>query len=286
MLHYSQINKVQKGRLPMIQTKDYQELYTYLECSPKHQELLRQLNVANEMTLSRISHELKNALTLISGSTQLLSIRHPEIKDFKEWRTLLYDIDSAEQLLDELSSYNHSGSLTVNTFHFGNFLKHLCLSFAASLSDSDTEFTSRISEEMGVFRGDRVKLLEAFLNILRNASDAACGGKILLEALRTSDKIEVIITDNGCGMEPEQLEHIFEPFATFKENGTGIGLAISERIIHAHGGDISVKSKLSEGTVFVVSLPIYQNRYEKTANQSSKMCKIVNTAACKPEVQA
>lgn len=269
----------------MSQTKDYQELYTYLEHSPKHQELLRHLNRSNELILSRISHELKNALTLISGSAQLLSIRHPEIKDYAEWKNFLYDMDSTEQLLNELSNYNHSTNLTLNTFHFGNFLKHLCLSFAASLSDPDIEFTSRISEDMGIFKGDRVKLLEAFLNILRNAADAVSGGKIFLEALRTSDKIEVRITDNGCGMEPEQLEHIFEPFATFKENGTGIGLAISERIIDAHGGNICVTSKLSEGTVFVISLPVHQNSYEESSDKASQMRKIINTTTGKSKVQ-
>lgn len=245
----------------MTETKDYQKLYTYLESSPEHQKLLSNLIHSSELMLSQISHELKNALTLVSGSAQLLSIRHPEVKDFAEWKTLLYDIDSAEHLLNELSNYNHSQSLTVQTFHFGNFLKRLCLSFAVSLSDQNTEFTSRIEDEMGVFRGDRTKLLEAFFNILRNAADAAAGKTIFLKASRTPDQIKVLISDTGCGMEPEQLKHIFEPFATFKENGTGIGLTISRRIIQAHGGEILVKSKVNEGTVFTILLPIHQDSH-------------------------
>jgi signal transduction histidine kinase len=71
------------------------------------------------------------------------------------------------------------------------------------------------------------------------------------------DQVQILIRDNGQGMTPAQLAHIFEPFYTTKDpgKGTGLGLATSHRIIEQHGGDISVVSTPNEGTTFVIRLP-------------------------------
>jgi len=63
------------------------------------------------------------------------------------------------------------------------------------------------------------------------------------------------ISDTGCGIDPKDLPHIFEPFFTKKEKGTGLGLAITQGILEKHGGTIKVESKLNQGTVFIINLP-------------------------------
>jgi len=67
--------------------------------------------------------------------------------------------------------------------------------------------------------------------------------------------IEIAVTDNGCGIPPEDLDKLFEPFFTTRENGTGLGLSIAYGIIKAHKGDLKVKSKEGKGTTFTIILP-------------------------------
>jgi signal transduction histidine kinase len=81
------------------------------------------------------------------------------------------------------------------------------------------------------------------------------GGAVSISTERRSDSVLIRITDQGIGMSEDQLLHIFEPFYTTRQKGSGLGLAISYKIVHAHGGDLSVVSALGQGTSFVITLP-------------------------------
>ena len=104
---------------------------------------------------------------------------------------------------------------------------------------------------------DQVKLKQALLNLLRNASEAVSlpGGKISFHVVLQEGYIHISIKDNGCGIAGNQLDQIFQPFVTFKENGTGLGLAITRQIIQAHGGSIQVESTPGQGSEFHILLP-------------------------------
>ncbi len=115
--------------------------------------------------------------------------------------------------------------------------------------------------ELPTVQGSPERLCQVFLNLLLNAKHALRGverGTILVETVRRGPWIEVRITDNGPGIEPDVLMRIFEPFFTTKgpEEGTGLGLAIVSDILHGHGGDIQVSSHPGQGASFVVHLPI------------------------------
>jgi two-component system NtrC family sensor kinase len=100
---------------------------------------------------------------------------------------------------------------------------------------------------------------QVLLNLLMNAAHSIqSNGLITLTAAQVGDSVEISVTDNGCGILPEQLERIFEPFFTTKEagRGTGLGLAISRDIIRKHGGELLVESNTGTGTTFTVRLPI------------------------------
>jgi signal transduction histidine kinase len=103
-----------------------------------------------------------------------------------------------------------------------------------------------------------------WLNLLINARDAVLvrkkGRHIIIETrlAPTQDHVQVLFTDNGVGMRPAEIAHIFEPFYTTKEpgQGTGLGLATSQRIIQQHGGSIEVVSEKGNGSTFIVRLPV------------------------------
>ena len=107
------------------------------------------------------------------------------------------------------------------------------------------------------FSGDPLKLREVFCNLIKNAFDATdIGDEIFVDVKSQWKCLIVIISDTGCGIDKERLENIFQPFVTYKPNGTGLGLPIVKNIINAHGGTVQVYSKPETGTKFMVVLPL------------------------------
>ena len=210
-----------------------------------------------EYILSKFSHELRNPLTTVYSTVQLIELQHPEVKDFKYWSNLAHDLEYMDRLHTELSDFSKSERLQVSTFSFRALLEQISLSFAATIADSEVEYTSKISPSLQQITGDKTKLQEVFLNLLKNAYEASLPDEtIYLEASCDEENIYVSISDTGCGISKEQLPNIFDPFVTYKKNGSGLGLAICNNIVHAHGGNISVESKPGAGTTFLVCLPV------------------------------
>ena len=209
-----------------------------------------------EFILSKFSHEIRNPLTTLYSTVQLIEMKHPEVKEFPYWSYLNSDIEYINQLLDEFSNFAKSERLNVTNIEMRPFLEHLSLSFAASIAQTEVEYISKISPYISQITGDKIKLQEVFLNLLKNAFDAAKPNqKIFLHAFCENNQVIVEIRDTGCGIEKEQLPTIFDPFVTYKKDGTGLGLAICDHIIKAHHGTISVESEIGVGTTFRVALP-------------------------------
>ena len=108
---------------------------------------------------------------------------------------------------------------------------------------------------------DRDQMEQVFFNIVKNALEAMHDGGSLAMEMDSDDRyVSVSFRDSGEGMSDEQLAHLFEPYRTSKEKGNGLGLMVSARIVHDHGGSISAESKPGEGTRFTVKLPRLERR--------------------------
>ena len=241
----------------MFTSADYDKLEQLMAESPENEALLRKLLASHKETISAISHEIRNPLTLVYSTLQLIESRHPEVNSFHYWDSLRTDIEYMKQLLEDLSSFNNGASLSLKSFDFRKFMEQLVLSFAISCADSDVEFTSYVDPSLPVILADQIKLREVFLNLLRNAKEAIPdAGSIRLDARFTDNIIRIIIQDSGCGIPEEYLSDIFTPFVTHKTGGTGLGLAIAKRTIESHNGNISVSSQVGAGTAFTITLPV------------------------------
>jgi signal transduction histidine kinase len=102
--------------------------------------------------------------------------------------------------------------------------------------------------------GDQIQ--QVFLNLILNAMEAMPeGGELFIEIQTTKKEVEVIIEDTGPGISPGESQRIFEPFMSTKEDGMGLGLAVSYGIISAHGGNLDLTPGRGRGACFRVSLP-------------------------------
>lgn len=213
----------------------------------------------NNIPLSTALHEIKNPLTLIYSTLQLIESEHPEVSEFRHWTQLLRDINYLEQLIKELSSYSHCTTLHMSSVNSSSFFRSIVLSLAASLAEYGIEFTSAIPSSLPNLFCDEIKIRQLLLNLLINAKDAVFdtpSPKISFLVSQSADALNICIVDNGCGITPEQQKNIFFPLVTYKKNGTGLGLSIAQEIARSHNGHLSVSSIPNQGTTFTLTLPI------------------------------
>lgn len=207
--------------------------------------------------ISKFSHELRNPLTSLYSAVQLIESKHPEVKEYKYWPCLREDIQYMRRLLDEFSDLSKSEVLYLSTFSLYELVEQISLSFAATIVDSNVEYTSKIDPSMQQITGDKTKLQEVFRNLLKNAFDASLPDKsICLEVSQTETHTIIKVSDTGCGMSKEQLDTILEPFVTYKKEGTGLGLPICDKIVRAHGGEMTFTSAPEKGTTVTVTIPL------------------------------
>ena len=222
----------------MLTNIDINKMNHLLETNEDARQIITQLLKNHQEAVSLISHEIRNPLTLISSSLQIMELEHPEVKEFFNWKQTMDDVDFMCSLLNELSDYNNGNTLHLSVFSIEQLLKNIAVSFAISLESEQSvypiEFTSRIMPDMGSFTGDKIKLEEVILNLLRNAKDAVMEQsyrKIRLTADRIDDRIVIRCKDNGCGIPEDLQKTIFEPFITHKPGGTGLGLAVQKELL-------------------------------------------------------
>jgi signal transduction histidine kinase len=134
----------------------------------------------------------------------------------------------------------------------------------SDLADAKPDVQLRSKGEFGNVPGDEGLLRQALLNLARNAAEAcartAAGGQVLLkgEFVRTEGggSQRITILDNGPGIEEAALGKLFRPFYTTKADGTGLGLAVVQKIIVQHGGRVEVRNRPEGGAAFTVTLPL------------------------------
>lgn len=204
-----------------------------------------------------IFHEIKNSITFINSSLQLIEKRHPEVSSFSYWNDSMQEISSLKRMLVELSSARLSSNLNPQKVSLESFLPQLvnsCMSFFESEG-----FYCQLELEPSLpdieIDCDRIK--RVFSNLIKNSYEAMNGsGKIRLSAHLENSFLRLDIVDSGGGIPPEYLPKLFTPLATTKPGGTGLGLLISRQIVEAHHGRLAVESRYGDGCTFSIFLPL------------------------------
>jgi len=222
-------------------------------------ELLRNERLATlGQMVARISHEIKNPLATIGGFAEQLGRRADLPGDARRKLTLIQkEAKRLEKFLTDLSTFTR-GVLSQKTV--GDLLA--LIQEVAELMDDSFKAQSvvfRFQPQLGIptFAFDPGQIRQVLINLFKNSLEAMPGGgelKVLVES--EGDHLVLRITDTGHGIAPEQMGHLFTPFFTTKEGGTGLGLTIVRGLISQHQGEISIESEVNRGTTYIIRLPL------------------------------
>lgn len=241
----------------MLTPKDYEKLNQFYEENDVFRELFQAIEKDHMLSLSKISHEIRNPVTLINGFLQLMASDHPEVHTWRYWNDIMENMAFLRELLTELSQYNNAGTLHRTEANPYQILQSVISSLKPSFAEKHISLTLKKLAPIPTFMLDGTKLREVYLNLLRNAAEAMPeGGRIRCSIDCDVETVTIQVADNGCGIPEEYMHDIFEAFVTHKKDGSGLGLAIASQVIKAHQGKISVVSAPEQGTEFTIQLPI------------------------------
>jgi two-component system sensor histidine kinase BaeS len=226
--------------------------FNSMACNLEAQEKLRRT------LLSNAAHELRTPLAIISGELEGMldgvlpndSCALQSLHD--EARRLTAILDG----VDELSRAEASAlNLNKKTFALKPCLSTIAGRFERIFADKNAVLLLDCPDSIQV-TADPDRLSQIVINLISNSVKAvASEGRVSISAHSDRDRVFLTITDNGCGIPEEDLPHVFERFYKGKNGGLGLGLAIVQELVTAHGGTVSVKSATGSGTSFYVMLP-------------------------------
>ncbi len=228
------------------------------------------LNATRVMTMgnmiSEISHDLRKPLTSIKGGLQIIRKRWPDIMQQSDFfKNVEDEVHRMNELVRELVDFSNPNKYQTEKVDLRQVISRALELVAPDLKKGKIEFSVEFEDAEWEVFVNKNQVLEALLNIILNALDAMPdGGCLAIEGLvekpdhKKVDYLAVKITDTGCGIGKEQIPQIFDRYFTTKETGTGLGLAVVERIISAHDGTLAVTSEENKGSTFTLYFPLKQ----------------------------
>ncbi|MDR6554890.1 PAS domain S-box protein [Paenibacillus qinlingensis] len=203
-----------------------------------------------------VAHEIRNPLTALKGFLKLLTTSTSKEQYYIE--IMQKELQRIEFIVNEflLVSKPQATHFVTSTLHPIIMSTVELLQPQALLSNIEIE--TEVDAGLPPVTCDVNQVKQVFINIMKNAIESMSQGgnlRIYAELKGTGDHIIVRFVDQGCGIAPERLPKLGEPFYSTKEKGTGLGLMVCYRIIEAHGGFMKISSKLTEGTIVEITLP-------------------------------
>ena len=243
-------------------------LFEDIEEFSKLRDQLRRMDLLASIggTITGMAHEVKTPLGYIRGLAELVKEDLPkDAPQNKYVAGIIESVDKLNVMVEEILSFA-SVKVDNSVAHDPKTMAREAISYVREkLTAKNLRLIEDYPQATSPIKADRQKLVEAFINILRNACEAAPTGAALNIRIRPvilghspdpdQDTLMFEFHNEGSYIDPETKQRLFTPFFTTKKQGTGIGLAISKQIIEAHGGAIQVESDQHSGTLFRILLP-------------------------------
>jgi len=203
-----------------------------------------------------MAHEIKNPLTSIKTFTEYI----PEKKNDPEFMDKFHaivsgEVDRINYTVKQLLEFSKPSELKLQESDVNGLLDETLSLLNNDLVKKNIK-TERSYSPLPRIRIDPSQIKQVFLNLFLNSIESMdTGGTITVSTASKADYVSITIRDTGKGIEKENIKHIFDPFFSRKEDGTGLGLSVVHGIVEKHGGKIRVKSPAEAGTSFILDLP-------------------------------
>lgn len=245
--------------------------YLYRE-KQKLTKRLAALNETQSRFFANISHEFRTPLTLIIGPLQQKIEQNPSSPETKDLKMMHRNAVRLHRLIDEILDLSkiESGNMNIQAAEsdLKQFLKTAYASFESLANQKQINYSLQLPDAAVVGYFDRDKVEKIVYNLLFNALKFTPeGGTVQLIASVSADQLTIQVADSGPGIPEEKLPHIFDRFFQVEESasihgGTGLGLALSKELAHAHHGTLTAANQKSGGSVFTLTFPIAQGYYK------------------------
>jgi two-component system NtrC family sensor kinase len=206
-----------------------------------------------------LAHEIGTPMSVIQGHAELLESAVTDARARQRLHTIRAQIDRISNIMQTLLNLARPHVQVRVAVDLRQLLDD-GLAFVGEKLTRRGIAVERSFQDVASIRADGEKLQQLFLNLFLNAADAMPQGGTLRVALRPDgvDAVEIRVTDTGCGIAPADLGRLFEPFFTTKSagEGSGLGLAVAQSIVHDHKGEIEAESEVGRGTEFRIRLPL------------------------------
>jgi len=232
-------------------------------------QLQRQLREVEQLTgigqmAANVAHEIRNPLIAVGGFARQLHEKLDGDDPRREYsQIILEEVTRLEQILrDQLTLERHLQPV-LGPVDINRILRDTRKLVSHGMLSSQVRMVGELADDLPITMGDANQLKQAFLNVISNAIQSMPdGGTVTVRTEQHGQQIVVSISDTGEGIPKEVLDKLFVPFFTTRKTGSGLGLAVTRRIIENHGGSISVSSTPGEGTTFEISLPVVRSSQE------------------------
>lgn len=209
-----------------------------------------------------IAHEIRNPLTSIRGFIQLLKPYLLEIGKEEYARIILTEIDRANDIIYEFLNSSKPSAPMKQAASIEHLIREVVMLTESESLLRNCEIMVESFQSDAIVSIDIKQVKQVILNLLKNSLDAVeevqavRRGRIDIMLKSDGEYVQIVIKDNGKGMDKATMNKLFDPFFTTKQAGTGLGLSVSYRIIRNHGGTIRVDSDVGSGTEFTIYLPL------------------------------
>lgn len=220
------------------------------------QEIMREdrIRMLGELSAS-IIHDIGNPLAGISNLLEVLQNGKLSQEETSEaFEIIQTEVGDLNKMVRDFLDYTKNKGIEKDTINLGELINEVVSLFRIEARKRNVSIDMVIEQEDLLMVGNRMELKQALSNIVKNALYAVDNdGVIRIQANRNEGKINILISDDGTGIDEENIERIFNPFFTTKESGTGLGLPIAYKSIKANGGYITVGSSEGKGTNFMIT---------------------------------
>jgi signal transduction histidine kinase len=205
-----------------------------------------------------LAHEIRNPLGSIRGTAEILRDDYRPGDPKHEFIEIqIKETERLNHVVEDFLRMARQQPMELRDCSIREELETIVTLVAKDAQDRGISLRLEADKEVSAFRGDGEKLRQAFLNIVINALQATpSGGSVIINLNKAESGFVISFHDNGSGIDPEDLQRIFEPFYTTKPDGTGLGLAVTRKIIEGHGGRLDIESEADRGTTVMVLLPL------------------------------